>query len=228
MVAKQTGCIMRIITGQSAFGASAQPPAMIPGAIQPGALPGAFAGATNNATQNAFQTIVGAERYPFQGFANQFLRDQHDGCDTIIDVASLSIAWGTSPRPSLIWMPWEDLQAYARSYAVLLENYPTYWATHNDGTNGEVWIYPAPSTQSEMEWNVYCLPKNLYSDADYDAVPGNFSDAVKFYAAAMCYDSSYRHLQAAAMRQQFLENLMIARSSVDAGKVPQTYWSNFG
>ena len=40
--AKITGCIRRLITGQSAFGASAQAGQAVPGAMQPGALPSAF------------------------------------------------------------------------------------------------------------------------------------------------------------------------------------------
>ena len=36
-IAKQMGCIRRHLTGQSAFGASAQPGTFIPGAAQPGA-----------------------------------------------------------------------------------------------------------------------------------------------------------------------------------------------
>lgn len=40
--AKRTGCVRRLITGQSAFGASAQNNVAIPSAAQPGALPGGF------------------------------------------------------------------------------------------------------------------------------------------------------------------------------------------
>lgn len=40
--AKRTGCIRRLITGQSAFGAAATNDVAIPTAAQPGALPGAY------------------------------------------------------------------------------------------------------------------------------------------------------------------------------------------
>lgn len=40
--AKRTGCVRRLITGQSAFGASAQNNVAIPSAAQPNALPGGF------------------------------------------------------------------------------------------------------------------------------------------------------------------------------------------
>ncbi len=38
-IAQRTGCIRRLISGNSAFGASAQPGQISPGAMQPGALP---------------------------------------------------------------------------------------------------------------------------------------------------------------------------------------------
>ena len=44
--AKRTGCVRRLITGQSAFGASAQNNVAVPSAAQPGALPGGFSNGT--------------------------------------------------------------------------------------------------------------------------------------------------------------------------------------
>ena len=81
--AKRTGCIRRLITGQSAFGASAQPGFAVPGGMQPGALPGAFPQAgsgTYGAVQNAMMTIPGVERYPYVGFFNPVLQAQYAGC----------------------------------------------------------------------------------------------------------------------------------------------------
>lgn len=49
--AKRTGCVRRLITGQSAFGASAQPGMAIPGAAQPGSLPGAFPATVTSSTR---------------------------------------------------------------------------------------------------------------------------------------------------------------------------------
>ena len=225
--ARRTGCIMRVITGQSAFGAGAQAGSMIPGALQPGALPGSFPNAQQAATQNAFTTIVGAERYPFVGFANQFLKDSHAGVDSVIDVASISVSWGQSPRPTLVWMPWEDLQAYARSYSVLTTSYPTFWSVHNDGTQGEVWLYPAPSQANEMEWNVYCEPSDLYANDDFDTIPKGFRNAIKWYAAGMAFHGSYRHLQAATMMAMFEDSIGVGRVASDHGKIPNAYWSAF-
>ena len=112
--AKRTGCIRRLITGQSAFGASAQPGWAIPGAAQPGALPNSSPQAislASGAVQNTMMTIPNVERYPYVGFFNPALQAAYAGCDAVVDSIALSINWGGVNRPTLDRMPWEDLQA---------------------------------------------------------------------------------------------------------------------
>ena len=218
-VAQRTGCLRRLVTGQSAFGASAQPGAAVPGGMQPGALPGAFANAASvGASQNACQTIPNQERYPYQGFFNPFVQAQYAGIKGIIDTISCSVNWGGTVRPSLSWMPWDDLQAYARAYANLQSSYPYYWSVYDDGENGEIWMYPAPSTYGEIELDTFCVPKDLYTDDDYDAIPGGFANAVKFGAAKLAFLTSYRYAQADVMEGIFAERLGISRVAVDRGK----------
>ena len=226
-VAQRTGCIQRHVTGQSAFGASAQAGAFIPGGAQPGALPNAFPGAQANnfASQNYCQTIPGVERYPFQGFFNPIVQDAHAGVKGIIDVASCSVNWGGAVRPSLNWLPWEDLQAYARAYATLVTSYPYYWSILNDGENGELWLFPAPSFAGDIELDAYCVPSDLNSDSDYDAIPDGFTNAVKFGAAALAYLGTQRANQAQYMEALFAERLGVGRVAADRGKIPGFYIS---
>lgn len=217
--ARRTGCVQRLIQGQSAFGASAQPGQFMPGGAQPGALPGSAPNAQNFATTNTFQAMTGVERYPFQGFANPYLQAQHAGCKGIIDVGSIVVTWGASPRPSPVWMPWEYLQAYARAYANLLQSYCTFWSVLNDGELGEVWLYPAPPQPLEMEWLVYATPADLYSDDDFDALGDSFADSVKFLAASLVQMSQKKWAEAQIMENQFADRLGISRVAVDMGKV---------
>jgi hypothetical protein len=224
-IAERTGCIEKVIMGQSAFGAGAQPGSFIPGAGTPGALPGSQPNAPNSQTQNLFFTIPGVERYPYQDFANPFLTAQHEGCLGVIDTISVSVNWGGSPRPSLAWMPWQDLQAYGRAYATLTESYPYFWSTLNDGSNGEVWLFPVPSFPNEMEWQVICTPKPLYTDNDFDIIPANFREAVKYYAAGLAFMGSRRYADGNLMMGEFQERIGVSRASSDSGKVPNFYWN---
>lgn len=221
--AQRSGCIQRMITGQSAFGAGAQPGGIIPGAMQPGAMPNAFP-LGGNTPSNSFQTIVGAERYPYQGFANPYLKAQHAGCKAIIDTLSVSVNWGSAVRPTLSWKPYIDLQAYARAYSTLVTSYPYYWSTFNDGENGEVWLFPVPSIPMEMEWQIYAVPNDLYSDDDYDAIPDGFKNAIKFYAAAMSFLGKRQYLNAQIHLNMFADSIGVARVAVDSGKTPDFYY----
>ena len=167
-LAKRTGCVRRLITGQSAFGASAQPGAIIPGGVQPGALPGAFPAGLNTpgAVNNSCMTIPGVERYPYVGFFNLYLQAQYAGVDKVIDTIACSVNWGGTNRPTLDWMPWDDFQAYCRAYAVLNSSYPSVWSVYNDGPQGEIWMFPIPSQAGEIEVDFFATPKPLYSDDD--------------------------------------------------------------
>jgi hypothetical protein len=250
-LAQKTGCVERLITGQSGFGASAQPGIAVPGGMQPGALPnatpstGAAGGAFSNAFSNAFaiqsasggvvggaavndlQTIPGQERYPFQGFFNSYLQQQYAGCQAVIDVASLAVNWGGAVRPSLAWLPWEEFQAYCRAYATLVTSYPYYWTVFNPGEFGEIWMFPAPSTTGDIEVDAYCVPSDLNTNDDFDAIPPGYRNAIKFKAAELAFLASYRYQEAQMMGQMFDERIGVGGVARDRGKVPQFYGGSF-
>jgi hypothetical protein len=227
-VAKLTGCLRVLVPGQAPFGGVGQAGSIIPG----GAAAGTELGPASTDTTvlpsaiptNSFLTIPGVEKYSY-AMANQYVRRFNAGLKGIMDVIDLSVAWG-GIRPTLAWWPWEDLQAYGRSYNTGVTSYPFYWSVMNDGTNGQVWLFPTPSAVGEMEWDCTCLPLDLNSDGDYDAIPENFAGAVKFYAAGLSYLGSQRTGQAALMGQLFLDHLGIDRASSDRGKTPDFYFGS--
>lgn len=226
-IAQRTGCVRRLVAGQSAFGANSQPGSFVPGGAQPGALPGAVPKASGmavtGAAVNSLQTIQGQERYPYIGFFNPYVEATYDGVKGIIDVNTCSVSWG-SARPTLAWMPWEDLQAYARAYATLVTSYPFMWSCYNDGETGEVWMFPAPSSPGDIELDAFCVPKDLNSDDDYDAIPSGFRNAVKFGAASLAYLSSKRYSDAGIMDSLFTDRVGTGSVARDRGKTPNAYW----
>lgn len=285
-LAKRTGCTRRLITGQSAFGASAQPGFAIPGAMQPGALPNAYpqsgnpsfsgssgsgsdfnsdfnadygpqsssgrrpsnvfwgpgqdfnpdfnadfggsssgTGGVVGAVLNRVMTIPGVERYPYEGFWNPALRAAYEGCDKVIDAIALSVNWGGVTRPTLDWMPWDNLQAYARAYAALNMSYPSVWSVYNDGPQGEIWMFPIPSQANEMELDATVTPKDIYNDSDYDIIPDGFQEALKFGAAKLAFLARARYAQAQVMEDVFADNIGVARVAVDRGKTSSYYWT---
>lgn len=219
---KLTGCIRELITGQSPYGAMAQPGNMTPGAIVPGMLPDNDPGA-GLASTNSFMTIPNVELYPFD-FGNQYLRQQTSGLDGIIDVIDVAVSWGAS-RPALDWWPWDELQAYARSYNVETFSYPGIFSTNGDGERAKVWLFPGPSTATEMEWDVFALPAILANDSSPEAIPPAFREAIKYGAASLALLNS-RPQMAAVYYQQFLDSLGVSRLTSDRGKTGSYYWFN--
>ena len=241
-IAMRTGCIRRLITGQAAFGASAQPGAFVPGGAQPGALPDSVpvdGGGTYNADYNQdfttavpvygaavsqnMQTIPGQERYPYVGFFNPALQAQHAGCSSVIDAIALSVNWGGVNRPTLDWMPWDDFQAYCRAYAVLNTSFPSVWSVYNDGTIGEIWMFPIPSQAGDIELDAFCYPSHVNTNDDFDAIPREFRHGIKFAAAKTSFMASGRYAQAEMMETALAGSLGIARVSVDRGKTRSYY-----
>ena len=110
-------------------------------------------------------------------------------------------------RPTLDWQPWMDFQAYCRAYAVLNTSYPSIWSVYNDGTQGEIWMFPVPSQAGEIELDAICTPKDLNSDADAEAIPDAFHDAIKYGAASLAFMTSQRYSQAQVMENQFADRL---------------------
>ena len=224
-IARRTGCIRRLISGQSAFGASAQPGVIVPGAAQPGMIPAPTSAGTvyGAATSLQCQTIPNVERYPYIGFFNPVLQATHAGCNQVIDAISIAVNWGGTVRPALDWMAWDDFQAYCRAYAVLNSSYPAVWSVYNDGPLGEIWMFPIPTQACDIELDAMVTPIDLYSDDDFDAIPEGFRNAIKFAGAELAFAASGRYSQAEMMQRKLAETLGIARVAVDGGKVKSYY-----
>jgi hypothetical protein len=212
-VAKAKGCIRILIAGTSPVGIST-----VPGTFTAGA------GIAGTPIESTFQTIPNVEVYSFD-FANQYLRKTTQGIKGIIDVLDLAISWGAE-RPTMTWYPWDMLQALARSYNSGVTSYPLAWARQADGDRGQVYLFPVPSVICEMEWDCICVPSDLNTNDDFDALPGIFHDSVAHFAAAMAFASSGRYQDAEYNFAKFSEQSGIARKSAAIGTVPNYYWES--
>lgn len=227
-ISKRSACLQALVTGQSAFGVSAQPGYIIPGAMIPGTLPGSAPfnanepGAQSTAS-NSFVTIPGVELYTYD-YAKPYLQGQYAGYDSIIYVANVSISWGGN-RPTLYWLPWNDLQAYCRSYNLGVSSYPTVWSQKGVGQNGQVWLFPSPinTSFSEQEWECICTPKPLYTNSDFEALPELYHGCVKYYAAYLAFLAQQRTGMAATMQGLFEEQLLISGVASDWGHIDGYY-----
>lgn len=222
-VAETTGCLFALLTGQGSFGSSAQAGSMVPGAIIPGTLPNAAANVTLGSPVNKLTTITGVEQYPFLGF-RPFLRAQFAGYGDVIDVATCSVSWGGASLPALDWRPFDELQAYYRAaYNTTIQMYPSLWSTNGDGIRQNLWLFPIPPQNLTMELSTFCIPKDIYTDNDVEALPDPYTGGVKYYAAYLCYLSSQRIQLAQTMLELFQSTLGVDRVASDRGKAPSYY-----
>lgn len=227
-VAKRSACLEAVVTGQSAFGTSAQPGNMIPGAFIPGTLPGSASGNANEAgatatASNQFVTIPGVEMYTYN-YANPFLQAQYQGYDKVIYVFNISCDIG-GYTPTLRWMPWDMLQSYCRAYNLGVTSYPSVWSAKGVGENGQAWLFPMPTNMgfATMTWQCICTPKPLYTNADYEVIPSLYNNCVKYYAAYLAYMGQQRTGMAQIMRGLFDEQLQISGVASDWGHVENYY-----
>jgi len=216
-VAMDSGCLRVLAAGQAPFGSIAQAGTAVPGGAVPGQPP-----------TSGFQTIPGQEYYPY-AFANQYVVRQNAGIRGVGDVCNVAVSWGGAIRPVQNWMPWDELQAYARSYNIGVFSYPFVWSNTGSGENGKIWLWPAPSTVTEMEWDCLCLPKPLYTNDDYEAIPTTYARAVKFWAASLAFEASNREARAQRMQQRYLETGITAAGASERTRTPDFYtdWTSW-
>lgn len=227
-VAMRTACLSVNVTGQAAFGTGAQPGYAIPGAMIPGTIPGSLPnnlnepGAVSTPT-NQFTTIPGVELYSY-GYAKPFLQAQYAGYDSVIYVSSVAVSWG-GIMPTMDWLPFDDLQALARSVNLGVSSYPYVWAQKGVGEMGQVYLFPIPSSLApgSMEWQCICTPKPLYTNDDFCALPEIYQSCVVYYAAYLAFLAQQRTGMAATMRGLFEEQITIAGVASDWGHTDSFY-----
>jgi len=60
---------------------------------------------------------------------------------------------------------------------------PTWCCQYGQGVDGSLKLYPIPDQNYPMIWDCLCLPSDLQSDLDYEAIPAPWTRAVPYYAA---------------------------------------------
>ncbi len=128
------------------------------------------------------QLNAGQEVYPFS------LVDlsMFPGVAAIYMVRSVSIIYANY-RYSLPCPSFTDYQAFIRNYPFQFQYVPTVCAQFGQGTDGSFYLYPLPSQAYQMEWDSQCLPSDLVSNQNVDALPQPWSEAVPHFAAYLCY-----------------------------------------
>lgn len=132
--------------------------------------------------QPILQTVQFQELYPFSAVP----LDRFPGVAEIFAVKGISFIY-MNYRYSIPVFNFSVYQAYVRIYPQQYLYVPTAAAQYGQGVNGSLYMYPIPSTFYQMEWDTFCLPKDLNTDDDFEAIPKPWTDAVPYFAAHLAY-----------------------------------------
>lgn len=142
-------------------------------------------------------TVAGQEVYPFST-VNAMVATSGSGINSIFAVNSVSFLWGTF-RYTLMRKGFSYYQAKVRTYTAGYQYIPAVMAQFGQGEKGSLYFYPIPNAPYQMEWDCFCIPNDLNTDTDVEAIPDPYTEAVKYYAAYLAYLQAQRTADADRM-----------------------------
>ena len=169
----------------------------------------------------AVKTIVNQEVYAFSSYIPA-LQLAQPGASEIIGLQSISASWG-SMKPTLDYKSWTSFQAQYRAWNVGQQNYPRIWSQYGRGSGGQCYLWPIPAVVSQMDWDAYCNPIPLVTDATVEAIPDPYTASVKYYAAYLAYLNAQRKDDAQFMQALFQQNLIENGVATTPSNAPSAY-----
>jgi len=176
-------------------------------------------GATATASVSGFNQLnEGQEAYPF----NLVDLSTFPGVGEIYMIKSVSLIYANY-RYSLPCYDFSTYQARIRQYPFQYQYVPTICAQYGQGTNGSFYMYPIPSQTYQMEWDCFCLPQDLLSDQDIEALPRPWTEAVQYWGAYLAYLEMQNFNYARGMKAEFDEMMTRYSSYARPGRVTNPY-----
>ena len=161
---------------------------------------------------------AGQEVYPFSGIN----LTGNPGVASCFGVQSISILYANY-RYSLPVYSFSIYQAMIRQYPFQYQYVPTFASQYGQGTNGSFYVYPLPSQVYQYELDMYCLPSDLKTNLDYEAIPDPWTDAVPYFASHLGM-LDIQNMNAAKMYLELFEKqLGIYSHSARIGRVTNVY-----
>lgn len=146
------------------------------------------------------QISEGQEVYPF----SLIDLSPFPGFGSIYMIKSVSLIYANY-RYSLPCYDFSTYQAKIRQYPFQYQWVPTVCGQYGQGTNGSFYMYPIPSQTYQCELDCFCLPQDLLTDQDVEALPQPWTDAVQYWAAYLAYLEMQNWNSARGMKAEFDE-----------------------
>jgi hypothetical protein len=147
---------------------------------------------------------------------------QFPGVKEILAVKSTSFIYANY-RYSLPCYSFSTYQAMIRQYPNQYLYVPTMCAQFGQGTSGSLYMYPIPSTIYQFEWDCICLPDDLITDQDVEAIPRPWTDAVPYFAAHLCFLELQNLNAAQYYYNMYMQQLNIYSVAARPGRMTNPY-----
>ena len=165
--------------------------------------------------------VAGQQVYPFSSISLA-------GSTGIQGILKIQTIWrdiGTGqvwlrPRP----FPWFSL--YELNNPNPVQGSPTLWTQYGQGASGSFYVSPVPDQAYTCNLDCVCYPISLASDADPEAIPYLWTDAVPFFAAwyaLLAAQSAARQADADRMMARYKEFVARARQFTTPSIMPGIY-----
>jgi len=160
----------------------------------------------------------GQEVYPFSAID----LSSFPGVQEIVSVLDVSVIF-SDYRFSLPMYAFSVYQAKVRQYPFQFQYVPAICSQFGQGVAGSLYVYPLPSQSYQMEWDCLCVPADLTTDQDVEALPDPWTDAVKFYAAHLAFLEIQNFNSARAMLELFGQQMLIYGKAARPGRTINPY-----
>lgn len=159
----------------------------------------------------AINTVVGQRPYNFTDIDTGVAAST--GVEGALHVRSIMYAVGDGQK----WFRprnWEWFQLYKLNNVVPPTGAPQVWSQYAQGQQGSFYLDPIPDIVYALSCDCVCLPIDLTSDSDPEAIPQLWRDAVCYFAAWLALlsaQSAQRQADADRMMQRYTEFVARAR-----------------
>ena len=161
---------------------------------------------------------VGREVYPFSGI----YLGASPGVKSVFAIRSVSVVYANY-RYGLPVYSFSVYQQQVRQYPYQFQYVPSFCSQFGQGAAGSLYMYPLPSETYQYEVDCYCLPTDLKTNQDYEAIPDPWTDAISYFATHLAYLELQNYNAAALYLKLYNDQLLIYSQSSRIGRVVNPY-----
>jgi hypothetical protein len=150
------------------------------------------------------------------------------GTAGVFNIRSAALSTGSPSTGQVLLTPrsFPYFWTYCLNNAVAVSGVPTTYAIFGQGETGSFYVDPVPSStvvNPSARFDCVCVPVDLASDSDPEALPYPWTDCVPYFAAYLALLSAQRTADADHMFQLYQTFAQRARQMSNGSVVPSQY-----